>query len=129
MTIPFVVLAVAALLPYVWSPFSLPERRALGGPDFQNPRQQNARLEGLGSRAMGAHANAFEALSVFAPAVVLAHLAGADALWSAVLSGGWLLARVAHGAFYVGDRQVPRTIAFIIALGCALGLFALAALA
>lgn len=129
MTVPFWCLALGVVLPYVWSPLSFGERKALGGPDFRTPRVQTARLEGVGARAMGAHANAFEALVVFGVAVVLAHLAGANELWSAVLSVVWLVARFGHGAFYVADIQLLRTGSFAVGFLAALGLIGLAAVA
>ena len=129
MTIPLWCLALGVVLPYVWNPFSFSERKALGGPDFRTPRLQTAQLEGAGARAMGAHANAFEALVVFGVAVLINHLAGADASYSAGLALVWLAARIAHGAFYVADRQLPRTGAFVVGLLSALAMIGLAVVA
>ncbi|MFK7986421.1 MAG: MAPEG family protein [Sandaracinaceae bacterium] len=128
MTIPMICLAVGILLPYVWAPLSFGERKSrFGAPDFALPRVQAAQLQGLGARAMGAHANAFEALTVFATAVLLNHLAGAAATTaSAVLAVVWLVARIAHGAFYVMDLRVPRSGAFAVGFLSSLGLVGLA---
>ncbi|MEZ4226058.1 MAG: MAPEG family protein [Polyangiaceae bacterium] len=127
MTIPFWCLAIGILLPYFWAPLSLPERKQrFGRADFHLPRVQAAALEGTGARAMGAHMNAFEALSVFGVSVVVAHLAGADPRWSAVLSVGWVVARLVHGIMYVTDRPSLRTPAFAMGMLCSVGLLGLA---
>jgi uncharacterized MAPEG superfamily protein len=126
-TTPFWCLFVTCLLPYVWGPISLVARQQqLGVIDNKNPRAQQAQLTGRGARALGAHKNAFEAIATFAPAVVVAHLAGALALWSARLAVGFLAARVAHGAFYLADLDVLRSLVWFVGLGCSVGLFVLA---
>ena len=77
MTTPFWCLAIVCLLPYVWAPFGVAARiQQLGSVDNKNPRLQQAQLTGRGARALGAHQNAFEAIATFAPAVIVAHLAG-----------------------------------------------------
>jgi uncharacterized MAPEG superfamily protein len=126
-TTPFLCLAIACFLPYVWGPFSIPARRAqLGRVDNKNPRGQQAQLTGLGARALGAHKNAFEAIAVFAPAVLVAHVCGADPVWSARLAVTFLVCRVLHGVFYLTDVDLARSGVFGIAMACALGLFVLA---
>ncbi|MEZ4376401.1 MAG: MAPEG family protein [Polyangiaceae bacterium] len=130
MTIPFWCLAFGVLLPYFLAPLSFGERKArFGGPDFRYPRRQAALLEGTGARAMAAHANAFEALSVFGVAVVVAHLSGANPTWSALLAVVWAVSRVGHATFYVADKPPLRTLSFAVGMLSALGLLGLAAVA
>ena len=111
MTVPLWCLALVTFLPYVWAPFtsrspaSAARQRRQQGP----ARLQYAQLTGRGARALGAHQNAFEALAVFAPAVLVAHLAGADPLWSARLASLFVVARVLHGASYLTDLDVSRS--------------------
>jgi uncharacterized MAPEG superfamily protein len=127
MTTPFWCLAITALLPYVWQPFVVSARQQqLGSVDNKNPRMQLAQLTGRGARAVGAHMNAFEALAVFAPAVLVAHLAGADPVWSARLAVIFLAARALHGIFYLADLDLLRSTSFGVGMVCVLGLFALA---
>lgn len=127
MTTPFWCLFLTCLLPYVWGPLSVADRkRQLGSIDNKTPREQQAKLTGRGARAVGAHKNAFEAIATFAPAVVVAHLAGADPVWSARLAVTFLAARVAHGALYLADLDVLRSLAFGVAMACSVGLFVLA---
>jgi len=123
-TTPFWCLFLTCLLPYVWGPISVLERKSqLGSLDNKNPRAQQAKLTGRGARAIGAHKNAF---ATFAPAVLVAHLAGADPVWSARLALTFLVARIAHGALYLADLDVPRSLSFGVAMACTVGLFVLA---
>ena len=85
MTIALWCLLVAVILPYVWLPVAFGERKKqFGTVDNKQPRGQISKLEGKGARAYGAHQNAFEALAVFAPAVLTAHVAKADPMMRGV---------------------------------------------
>jgi uncharacterized MAPEG superfamily protein len=128
MTVPFWCLVIVCFLPYVWGPFSIPARKAqLGSVDNKNPRGQQIQLTGQGARAVAAHKNAFEAIAVFAPAVIVAHIAGADPGWSARLAEIFVLARVVHGVAYLADLDLLRSGMFGVAILCDAGLFLLAA--
>jgi uncharacterized MAPEG superfamily protein len=126
-TTPLWCLVIACFLPYVWAPFGAAARRAqLGSIDNKNPRLQQAQLTGRGARAVGAHKNAFEAIASFGPAVLIAHLVGADPVWSARLAETFVVARVLHGVFYLADLDVLRSTAFLVGVLCVIGLFVLA---
>jgi len=126
MTTPFWCLFIVALLPFVWSFAAAAERkRQLGAIDNKYPRLQQAKLEGLGARLMGAHQNAWEALALFTPAVAVSHLAGAEPGRAAMLSLVFVAARVAHGAAYAANLDLVRSAAFLVALGCVIWLFLL----
>lgn len=128
MTVPFWCLVIACFLPYVWGFFSIPERqKQLGSVDNKDPRAQQAQLTGRGAHAVAAHKNAFEAIAVFAPAVLVAHLAGADPAWSARWAEIWVVARVLHGVFYLANLDLLRSTAFGVGMVCSVGLFVLAA--
>lgn len=128
MTVPFWCVLVAGLLPYVWVTIAARERgRQLGSVDNKLPRLQEAKLTGVGARAMGAHNNAFEALPFFASAVIIAHICGADPGWSANFAIAFILARIAHGVLYVMDLDLLRSLSFGIAQLCTVALFVLAA--
>lgn len=128
MTLSLWCLACACLLPYLWIPFTVPGRLAMpGGLDNARPRSQQSQLSGLGERALAAQSNAWEALPVFATAVLTAHVAGADPTWSGWLAVAWVIARLVHGAAYLGDIHPLRTTSFGVGLLCALGQFVLAA--
>jgi uncharacterized MAPEG superfamily protein len=127
MTTPLWCLAFVAFLPYVWAPFAAVARKEqLGTVDNKLPRLQQAQLTGRGARALGAHQNAFEAIAVFAPVILIAHLVGADPVWSARLALAFVAARIAHGVTYLLDLDLARTASFLVAQLCALGIFVLA---
>ncbi len=128
MTTPLWCLLIGVCLPYVWSVASASERKKqFDAIDNKLPRLQQAQLTGLGARAMGAHANAFEALASFAPAVLVAHVLQADPLWSTRLALFWVVARVFHGVAYLLDADKLRSLAFTLGIAATLGLFVLAA--
>lgn len=127
MTVPFWCLFITCLLPYFWSPIAMVARQQqLGSVDNKNPRLQQAQLTGRGARALAAHKNAFEAIATFAPAVVVAHLAGADPVWSARLAVTFVVARVLHAVFYLADVDVLRSLVWFVGLLSTVGLFVLA---
>lgn len=130
MTIPFWCLAAASLMPYLLFGLAVPQRaKQFGKIEFNNPREQESRLEGLGARLIAAHSNAFEALIIFAPAVVVAHVAGADPSWSSTLALVFIGARVVHAVVYALDLAPLRTLAFAVGYFSSMGLYALAAMA
>lgn len=125
MTIAYWCVLAAILLPYVtigvakWSA------------DYDNaaPRDWLANRTGAAKRALHAHLNHFESLPGFAAAVVIAHLAGAAQAWVDGLAILYIALRIAYTAAYVGDRPTLRTVLWIAALGCVIGLFVAAAAA
>jgi len=131
MTIPFWCVFVAVILPYVWFSFAAPFRAAQFGKalDSHTPRLQEPALIGRAARAQGAHQNSLEALTYFAPAVIVAHLAHADSVWSARLSAAFIGLRLIHGVVYLADKPPLRTFFFALGLLTSLALFVLAACA
>jgi len=128
MTTPLWCLALVAFLPFVWAPFAAVARRQqLGSVDNKLPRLQQAQLTGRGARALGAHQNAFEALAVFTAVVLIAHLAGADPVWSARLALAFVAARLTHGVTYLLDLDIARSTSWLVGQACAIGLLVLAA--
>ena len=130
MTIALWCLLVAVILPYIWLPVSFGERaKQFGNLDNKQPRSQVAKLEGKGARAYAAHQNAFEALAVFAPAVLTAAVAKADPMLSGALAAVWVVCRFLHGVLYIADIDKARSGMFFLAFLAAMGQFALAAMA
>jgi uncharacterized MAPEG superfamily protein len=120
-TFAFWCVLIAALLPYV--PFGLAARFL----DPKTPRPSVPNLTGLPARAYGAHLNALEAFAPFAAGVIIAHIVqgpSATVNWLAAL---FIVARLAHLAFYLTDRQPPRTAAFLTGLVITIVIFAQAA--
>ena len=130
MTTPFWCLAIGCLIPYVLAGTGGYLRgKQFGSLDNKNPRKQQAEATGAAARAVAAQANAWEALALFAPAVLVAHLAGADAGLSATFSLVWLAARVLHPIAYLADQDVLRSLTFLGGFICVVALFWLAAAA
>jgi uncharacterized MAPEG superfamily protein len=128
MTIPLWTLLVATLLPYVWFALSNPLRKQeFGTLDNHHPRLQEAKQSGRGARANGASANAFEALAVYAPAVLTAHLQSPASDLAPKLALAWVALRVAHGIFYIANKPAARTACFALASVCAVAFFLVAA--
>jgi uncharacterized MAPEG superfamily protein len=128
MTTPFWCVLIAGLLPYVWAGISAKARSdQFGTVDNKLPRLQQARLEGWGARVIGASANGFETFPLFAASVIIAHIAGADPGWSSTWAIVYLIARILHGVFYLGDIDKLRTLAFGVGQVTPVALFILAA--
>jgi uncharacterized MAPEG superfamily protein len=127
MTIPLACLVVVAILPYVLAGVGARYRiTQLGSLDARQPRVQAKELEGVAARALAAQKNAWEAVAFFGTAVLVAHLAGAAPGPSATLSVVYVVTRILHPIFYIGDRPRARTAVFVVGLVCAVGLFGLA---
>ena len=124
MTTPLWCLVVVALIPYVLSFAGAYFRmRQLGSIDNKHPRQQAAKLEGVGARAYAAQQNAWEALPFFTAGVVVSQLAGADPAAAASLSLGYLATRILHPIVYLANLDVLRSLVFGVGLVCVVGLF------
>ena len=72
---------------------------------------------------MAAQSNAWEALAVFAPAVLVNHLGGGDPGTAATVSCVWIGARIVHAGAYLSDVAPLRSLAFLVATVCAVTLF------
>ena len=128
MTTPLWCLLIATFLPFLWVITGHVCRyRQFGNIDNNHPRLQQAQLTGVGARAMAAQKNAWEALAMFTPAVLIAHLNGATAGRAATASILFIAARGAHGCFYLTDLSALRSLIWMIGVGAVIWLFVLAA--
>ncbi len=82
--------------------------------DNRHPRQQQARLTGLGARAQAAHENSFEMFTVYAPSVIIAHLLQADTYWLSILSMLFFYGRLAYILSYLANWHIVRSIIWTI---------------
>ena len=122
MNIPFLCVGLAFLMLFLTKiPVAVAMRRE-GRYDNHNPRDQQARLQGWGRRALCAHQNAFEAFAPFAAAVLVAHVSGADPVWSARLALTFIAARVVYTYLYIVDLASLRSTVWMIATLCSAGL-------
>jgi uncharacterized MAPEG superfamily protein len=128
MTVPFWCLLIVIFFPYGLAGLGGYYRtRQFGRLDNKYPRSQAAALEGTGARVFAAQQNAWEALPVFASAVFVAHLAGADPRLSATAAEVFLGARILHAVFYVANLDIARSAIFFVGFGSCIWLFVLAA--
>jgi len=128
MTTPLNCLLIVMFLPIVLAWVGgFYRNREPGGLDNRNPREQAKQLSGPGARAYAAQQNAWEAVAVFTPAVLVAHALQADPAMSAILATAFVGFRLAHAAFYLADLANLRSLSFIGAMICAVWLFLLGA--
>ena len=115
MTITLWSLMVAALLPYVWFGVATSLRKKeFGELDANLPRPQEGKQTGQGARAMGAHLNAFEALAIWAPAVLAAHATNPGSTLAPKLAMTWMAVRLLHGIVYIVGVAPARTALFAV---------------
>ncbi len=128
MTTPFWCLFIVAMIPYVLAGLGgYFKIQQFGKLDNNHPRIQAADLRGIGARAYAAQMNAWEAVALFAAAVLVAHLAGADPRLSAMASVIFVIARLVHPILYISNLASFRTGVFTVGLLCSFWLFVLAA--
>ncbi|SDK49506.1 MAPEG family protein [Microbulbifer yueqingensis] len=120
-------LLVAVLMPYLFTVIA--KASGQGRYDNRAPRRYLEAQEGLAQRADWAQRNSFEALPVFAAAVLAAMVAGVAEQWLAGLSLAFIGLRVIYGACYLCDWHAARSTFWFASYGCCLALLVMAALA
>ena len=117
----------AALLPIVCAGIAKSGRFGVsptkGGYDNTDPRAWLARQQGWRARANAAQANSFEALPLFLAGVLVAQQAGARPLVVDGLALAFVALRVLYIACYLANRDLLRSSAWTLALGCSVALF------
>jgi len=127
MTIPFWCLCVAFLLAYaVKIPVAVAMYKAGGGKyDNDHPRDQQAKVQGWGKRAIAAHQNAFEGFAPFAASVFVAHLGNGNAHTAGLLAMAYVGARIVYNGLYIGNISTARSAVWTLGFAATLGLFLL----
>ena len=124
MTTAYWCVLAAALMPYAFAGIAkFGDRRY----DNRAPRDFLASLDGRQKRADWAQQNSFEAFPAFAAAVIIAHLAQGPQAAINALAVVFVLLRLIYGWAYITDRPTLRSLVWIAALGCVVGLFVVAA--
>ncbi|MDF1692787.1 MAG: MAPEG family protein [Zhongshania sp.] len=128
MTIAFWCVFIACLLPMMtaWAGGYF-RAKQFGRIDNKHPRLQYAQLEGAGARAYAAQQNAWEALPVFTAAVVVAHLAGVAPERAALAAEIFIAARILYPIFYIANKDILRSLSFLVGMGACISLFVMAA--
>ena len=109
-------LFIAMLLPFLAkAPLAFAMQKS-GGYDNHNPRAQQATLTGFGQRANAAHYNSFEALLIYACAVVTA--VGLNAVDQTAVILGWVFiaSRIAYLVCYWLDYATTRSLMWLIGM-------------
>jgi uncharacterized MAPEG superfamily protein len=124
MTIAYWCVLAAALMPFLFTGIA-----KFSGPGFRNdtPRDFQARLTGMRQRAHWAHLNSFEAFPPFAAGVIIAHQLQATQGTVDALALGFVAARLVYGLLYMANQPTLRSIVWMVALGCTVALFVVAA--
>ena len=121
MSIPFWCLFITALLIYVAKITVAKAMNAeTGGYDNQHPRAQQAKLTGLGARALAAHLNTLEIFPLFAAGVLMAHVTQMYGGWVDALAVLFVIARVLYLVFYWQNLHWQRSLVWILSLLCCL---------
>lgn len=94
------------------------------GFDNRHPRSQQAKLEGFGSRAQGAHMNGFESFAPFAVGVFSCQLTQVDAARVAWLSVAFVGIRSIYIVFYLLDKAPLRSLTWMTGFGVIVALLA-----
>lgn len=124
MTIAYWCVLAAIILPL---PFSWVAKSSKRGFDNAKPREWLTNLDGVGERANWAQMNTFEAIPGFMAAVIIAHLAGANQYWIDLLAVNFIGLRLAYGYLYIANQPTLRSLAWVAALACIIGLFVISA--
>lgn len=107
-------LLAVVLLPYL---ARIPVARAmnqLGGYDNHLPREQQAKLQGLGARANAAHYNSFEALQLFLAAFAACVASGNTDTTMQWLAWLYVLCRVGFIVCYLADWALARSTVWMV---------------
>lgn len=124
MTIALWCILVAAFLPLVWTAVA-----KFSGPGFNNkrPREFLESLDGFRKRAHWAQLNSLEAFPPFAAAVLVAEHLQAQQDRVDLLALSFIGLRIAYGICYLGNWATLRSLVWLLAVGCVVGLFVVSA--
>lgn len=118
MTTLLLCLLIMLLLPYAAKAPLGYAMTKLGHYDNHQPREQQAKLTGFGARALAAHQNSFEALSVFSAVVLAAIVTHHTDFLVQVLAVVYVLTRLAYHVFYLMDLATLRSLSWFAGYIC-----------
>ena len=119
MTIAFWCVLIAGMMPYAAS-YIAKSRRDF---DNANPRVWLANLDGFRARASAAQLNSFEALPLFAAAVIIAYVRGASQTTIDILAMTFIAIRIVYVALYLANLATVRSLAWLAGLICVVSMF------
>ncbi|HSC75846.1 MAG TPA: MAPEG family protein [Pseudomonadales bacterium] len=117
------IFAAGLVVPFIFTLY------AKASKDFDNakPREYMEHLAGARKRAYWAVQNGHETYPLFVAAVLLAERVGAAQATVNVLAGGFVVCRLVYGLMYVLDKATLRSVVWMVAMACIVGLFGLSA--
>lgn len=116
---------IAVFIPYLAKvPVAFAQNK-LEGYDNKHPRDQQSKLTGFGARALAAHQNSFESLTVFA--VALAVVIATNNVYQAteMLAVVHIIARVLYCIFYYINQDILRSLVWLVGYVSAVAMIAL----
>ncbi|MGH8107520.1 MAG: MAPEG family protein [Arenimonas sp.] len=120
MTTALYCILAAGLMPYLWTAVA-----KFSGPRYNNwnVRIWQSKLEGAAQRAHAAHLNSFEAFPLFAVAVIVAQLNGADQARIDLLALSFIGLRILYGILYMANKAPLRSLVWLAAMVCVVMIF------
>jgi len=115
-------LFITILLPYVLKIVVGNFMNKAGGYDNHYPRIQQAKLQGMGARAVGAQQNGFESLLVFASVALTAMATNHVTASIQILAVVYIISRVVYNVFYLMDLPSLRSLVWFIGFICCLAI-------
>ncbi|MGC1182582.1 MAPEG family protein [Legionella sp.] len=117
-----VCLFIAILFPYLLKIVVGYFMKNEGVYDNHHPRIQQARLMGMGARAVAAHQNSFESLLVFTPAALTALVTNNVGITVQVLAIIYIISRLIYTIFYLKDYALLRSLTWFVGFICCLAI-------
>lgn len=124
MTMAYWCVLVAAIMPYLMIGVA---KIGVRGFDNRRPRDWYEKSTGFRRRAVWAQQNSLEIFPIFAAAVIIAHLAGADQATVNGLSIAFIASRIAYAISYLADLHLLRSLVWTAGFACCVALFIIAA--
>jgi uncharacterized MAPEG superfamily protein len=118
MTIAYFCVLLASIMPILWVAIAKISHGFNVGKHNKDPRGFLASAEGKAQRANCAQANAWESFAPFAAAVIIASACGADQSKLNAVAITFVVARLLHGLFYLGDMASMRSLVWFVGLAC-----------
>ncbi len=112
---------IAGLLPFVATVIA--KASNIKKYDNRNPREWLSRQTGMAARANAAQANSFEALPLFAAAVIIATMLHAPQGKVDTLAMAFIIARVGYLFCYLANLATLRSLVWGIGLTCTIAIF------
>ncbi len=127
MTIQLTVLLIMCIIPLLLAWLGgYYRQKQFGIVDNKTPRVQSTLLTGTGARVVAAQQNAWEALAVYIAALVAVSATTVSPDKTVTVCVLLLVARILHAVFYIINKDLLRSAAFLVGYGSCMYMFYLA---